>query len=89
MPRVELTSHLQRHLQVKPGSYPGRTLAQVLNHLFEANPGLRSYLLDDQGHIRQHVAVFIDDILLQDRNNLNISVSKQTTIHIVQALSGG
>jgi hypothetical protein len=53
------------HKSVAVGS-----LREVLEAAFAAAPELRHYVLDDQGHIRKHVAVFVHQTMLLDRQNL-------------------
>ena len=54
-----------------------------------AAPPLRSYVVDDQGGLRRHVAVFIDERALCDRRHLSDAVGADSRIYVVQALSGG
>ena len=54
MPRVTFTSNLRRHLACEPAEVPGRTVAEALEAVFETNPLLRGYVLDDQGALRPH-----------------------------------
>lgn len=67
----------------------GHTLGEALSAAFRAAPALRGYVLDDQGHIRKHVAVFIDGRLWPRRDDLTVPVSHDTRIDVIQALSGG
>jgi sulfur carrier protein ThiS len=46
-------------------------------------------VLDDQGRLRHHMAVFIDGQQLRDRDHLSDHVAPGAVIDIVQALSGG
>jgi sulfur-carrier protein len=39
----------------------GSTVQEALDRVFAENPLLRSYLLDDQGRLRQHVNVFVNE----------------------------
>ena len=43
------------------------TLRAALDAAFAANPRLRGYVLDDQGHLRANVVVFIDGRRSPDR----------------------
>jgi molybdopterin synthase sulfur carrier subunit len=63
--------------------------AAALDAYFSAVPKARSYVLDDQGRLRRHVAVFVDGELLTDKTNLKLAVAAQTEIYVMQALSGG
>ena len=92
MPRVSFTKNLQRHLACPTTGASGGTVRDVLESVFDGNPRLRSYLLDDQGGQQvgaQHVNVFINDAAVSDRNDLTDPVSADDEIFVMQALSGG
>ncbi len=89
MARVSFTENLQRHLSCPVVRGAGNTVSAVLNDVFQANPALRSYLLDDQGLLRRHVAVYINDRLVADRDRLSDPVVDADEIFVFQALSGG
>lgn len=89
MPQVQFTPNLQRHLACPPRAVAGRTVATALQAVFADNPGLRGYVLDDQGLLRQHVAVFVDGRMVNDRLRLTDPVSETSEIFVAQALSGG
>ncbi len=89
MPRVAFTSHLKLHLDCPTTEVGGETLRDVLENVFEENPRLRGYVLDDQSRLRQHVVIFIDDKVIQDRVKLSDSVTASSEIYVMQALSGG
>ncbi len=61
----------------------------MLAGVFDANPQLRGYVLDDQGRLRKHVTVFVDGKMLQDRQRLSDAVCDDSQIFVMQALSGG
>jgi hypothetical protein len=46
-------------------------------------------VLDDQGRLRQHMAIFIDGAQLLDRIHLSDPVPPGAIVDLVQALSGG
>jgi hypothetical protein len=46
-------------------------------------------VLDDQGALRRHVAVFVDGRPVKDREGLTDAVGPDEEIHVFQALSGG
>jgi len=89
MPQIRFTANLQRHLEVPELIVTGDTVAEAFQQVFLGNPRLRSYLLDDQGSVRQHVAVFVDAKLIADRTHLSDAVKPDSEIYVVQALSGG
>ena len=50
---------------------------------------LRGYVLDDQGHLRRHVQVFVDAAMVADRAGLSDPVGDASEVFVMQALSGG
>ena len=89
MARVSFTRNLERHLSCPTVEATGGSVATVLDDVFAANPRLQSYLLDDQGRLRKHVNVFINNDLIADRNRLTDRVDDDDEVFIFQALSGG
>ena len=90
MPRVELTSHLARHVSnAEPAEVSGGTVREVLDAYFAKVPGLREYVLDDQGTLRKHVVIFVHDTQARDRKGLTDPVAPDQTVYVLQALSGG
>jgi molybdopterin converting factor small subunit len=89
MPRIVFTANLQRHLPCPTLQAEGGTVAELLERVFVDRPQLRSYLLDDQGRVRRHVAIYRNGLPIQDRVRLSDPVAAQDEIHVFQALSGG
>lgn len=89
MGRISFTANLQRHVSCPTAEAAGETVREVLDRVFADNPRLRSYLLDDQGRLRQHVNVFINDRAVGDRLGLSDAVAPDDDIYVFQALSGG
>lgn len=89
MPRIEFTRQLTRHIDCPAVSVEAATLREALESVFQGNPGLRGYVLDDQGDIRKHVALFIDSQLLRQRDKLDIPLAPGAEVFVMQALSGG
>ena len=89
MPRVTFTPHLQRFLDAPPVEVAGTTVAQALDAVFAANPRLRGYVVDERGHLRKHVTVFVGDSPIRDRVAMTDAVEASTEIFVLQALSGG
>jgi hypothetical protein len=90
MATVQFPRHLLRHVDV-PGECMavGATVAEVVADLERQFPGVRAYLVDDHGALRQHVNIFIGERLLRDRERLSDPVDSDGMIHVMQALSGG
>jgi sulfur carrier protein ThiS len=89
MPEVKFTQNLERHLSAPAVEVVGATVREALDQVFERNPQLRSYVLDDQGRLRKHVVVFVDGELVEDRVRLSDPVEPGSELFVMQALSGG
>jgi molybdopterin converting factor small subunit len=89
MPTVSFTSALQRFLDAPSVQSEGRTVRAALDAVFAKRPTLRGYVLDDQGAVRRHVAIYINGEALRDRTDLSDPVGPQDEIYVFQALSGG
>lgn len=90
MPSVRFTGHLRRYFpDLQELDLTGDTVAEVVAGLEKLHPGLRSYLLDDQGALRRHVNIFVDSRQLHDRLGLTDPLREDSEVFIVQALSGG
>jgi sulfur carrier protein ThiS len=89
MPIVRFTPHLRMHLACPDLTVEGADVRAVLEGAFRAEPRLRSYVLDDQGALRQHVTIFVNQELLRDRRRQTDRVAADDEVFIFQALSGG
>ena len=89
MPTIEFTSQLAQHVECPSESVEAGTLREALGVVFERNPRARSYVLDDQGSVRRHIAIFINSQMLHDRDNLDVRLTEDSEVYVMQALSGG
>jgi molybdopterin converting factor small subunit len=89
MPTVLFTSALQRFLPVPSAQVTGATIAEALAAVFASEPRLRGYVLDDQGALRRHVAIYVNGRPINDRARLTDAVAQDDEIYVFQALSGG
>jgi sulfur-carrier protein len=89
MAKVVFTPNIQRHVLCPEAEAPGRTVREVLENIFSENSQARSYVLDDQSGLRKHMTIFVDGKRIRDRAKLGDQVAETSTIHILQALSGG
>ena len=89
MARIVFTSNLRRHIDCPPIEVTGQTVRDALREVFSGNPALRGYVLDDQGRLRRHVLVFVDNERIKDRTGLSDPVAENSEVFVMQALSGG
>lgn len=89
MALVSFTPQLQRFTATPEVHTPASTLRAALEDAFAANPRLRSYVLDEQGHVRPNVVVFIDSRRCDDRVHLLDPLAPDSRVYVLQALSGG
>jgi sulfur-carrier protein len=90
MAKINFTSALKRfYPTLEPVEVVGNTIAEILTLLDKKHEGLTSFLIDEQGVLRQHINIFIGDKMLTDRDKLTDRVEESDEILIFQALSGG
>lgn len=89
VPRIAFTPQLRCFLEVADVETPACTLRAALEDAFGANPRLRGYVLDDQGHLRANVVVFVDGRRCLERVTLADPLAPDSRVHVLQALSGG
>jgi molybdopterin synthase sulfur carrier subunit len=89
VPTVRFTQNIQRHVACPTRQVDGATVREILNGYFSLHQQARGYVLDDQGRLRHHMAIFIDGAQLRDRENLPDAVPPTAIVDLVQALSGG
>ena len=90
MATVKFTYALRKFFPgLKETSTGAHSLQDVLHEIEISHPGIRSYIVDEQGSLRKHVNIFIDGSLISDRTKLGDSFSNDSEIYIIQALSGG
>ena len=89
MPTVEFAPALTRHVPCPSQRVDARTLRAALEAAFVAAPPLKSYVLDEQGAVRKHVAVFVNAQMIASRTQLDISLRPNDKVMVLQALTGG
>lgn len=89
MARIVLTPQLRRFLDVPELHTQVGTLRAALDQLQAQHPRLAAYLMDEQRQLRPNVVAFIDGRRCLDRSGLAEALSPDSTVHLLQALSGG
>ena len=87
MPRVRIPTPLRSYTNDETWVYAaGATLDEVMHSIEAAYPGIRFRAIDEQGQIRKHMRIFINDELARV---LTTEVTETDEVTLMQALSGG
>jgi molybdopterin synthase sulfur carrier subunit len=89
MARLIFTQQLARFTAAPQVDTAASHLRAGLDSAFALNPALRGYVLDEQGHLRENVAIFIDGRRCADRVRLDDPLQPSSMVYVLQALSGG
>jgi hypothetical protein len=89
MAQLHFTQNLVRHTQCPSAELSAGTVAELLERYFETWPGVRNYVLDDQGEVRHHVKVLVDGRNIKDRRKLTDQLKESSEVYVFQSLSGG
>ncbi len=89
MAKLVFTQQLRRFTEVPEVETDAADLRNALEAAFAVNANLRGYILDEQGHLRENVVIFIDGQRVRDRVSLSNSLKPNSSVHVLQALSGG
>lgn len=87
MPRVRIPTPLRSYTSGESWVHAaGSTVGEVLDDLDRSFPGIRFRAIDEQGRIRVHMRIFINDEITR---GLDAEVSESDEVTLMQALSGG
>ena len=90
MASIRFTPALKRFFPtLSPVEIEAGNIRELVSNLDKKYPGLKGYLVDDQGKLRQHVNIFIGNDMIRDKDSLQDSIGVHDEIYIMQALSGG
>ena len=89
MPTVSFAPALTRHVACPPQEVAAATVGAALDAAFQAAPPLRHYVLDEQGGLRKHVALFVNGEMLLRQAPLERALSPDDHLMVIQALTGG
>ncbi|MBM3560040.1 MAG: MoaD/ThiS family protein [Alphaproteobacteria bacterium] len=88
MIRVTFTPDLRRHVASPTVDVQAAIVREALDKVFVSNGRLRGYVLDEQGLLRRHVNVFVNERATGDRLTLGDPLSPSDAVFVFQALSG-
>jgi len=63
----------------------GATVAEVLQALEREHPGVKGWILDERGSIREHINVFVN----KEYGREQTALGPDDRVHILPAISGG
>lgn len=90
MPKVSFTYALKRFFpDIRPQEVDADNVGDLLEELDRRFPGFKGYIVNDQGQLREHVNIFHNGTLIDDRTQLSDPLTPSSDIYIMQALSGG
>lgn len=89
MVEIEFAKAFRRHVECPSATVEAVSVGAALDAYFQLFPPVRSYVVDDAGSVRKHVAVFLNDDLIVDRVTLADPVADGDRLQVFQALSGG
>jgi sulfur-carrier protein len=67
----------------------GATLAEVLDSLESAHPGIRARVLDDGGKLRRFVNVYVGEEDVRFASGLETPTPDGTQVSVIPAVAGG
>jgi sulfur-carrier protein len=66
-----------------------QTVGEALRQLWQIHPGLRDRVLTEQGLVRMHVNVFLEDENIRRKQVLDTELPENSEITILPSVSGG
>jgi molybdopterin synthase sulfur carrier subunit len=76
----------QSHILVDSGA---KKLSDALSILWRQHPGLRDRVLNEQGNLRQHVNIFLNEDNVRRKELLDTTLPENCEITILPSVSGG
>lgn len=87
---IVLARGLREHVDAPESAVvEGATVGEALAALAGELPEIRKFVLDDQGRLRQHVNVFVNEAVVQDREGLSDGLEEGDRLYVAGAVSGG
>ena len=84
--KVRIPTPLRSYTQAAVVEAEGTTVDELLIDLDRQFPGMRFRMVDEQGRLRTHMKVFVNDEAVRD---LASPIAPTDEVTIIQALSGG
>ena len=84
--KISIPSPLRSYTQADEVEAEGTTVAELLANLEEHYPGIRFRMIDEQGSIRPHIRIFVNQERIPE---IDQALAPDDRVQILQALSGG
>lgn len=82
--------HLRRHFPLPATCLiEAVTAAEAIAELDRLFPGVAAYVVHENGALRKHVNLFLDERFIRDRERLTDPLAGVKKLYVMQALSGG
>lgn len=88
MVHVHLTANLQKYYPKAQFDIDATDVLDLLRQMDQVQKQFSTYILEDDKSVRKHVNIFIDGELLPKKETSR-HLKSGSTVHIMQALSGG
>ncbi|MGV6827655.1 MAG: MoaD/ThiS family protein [bacterium] len=89
MAQLSFSANLSRRIDCPERQIAADSVAALFQQYALEHPAVRDYILDNQGAVRKHVMVVVDDHNLRDRTGLTDALKPHSKVYVYQALSGG
>ena len=90
MAKIKFTSALKRFFPTLEAlTVDVQSAKEAIDLVEQKYPGIKDYLVNERGNLRQHVNIYVGNDLIQDRLTLSDRIEAKDEILIMQALSGG
>lgn len=89
MPKIQFAGHLRRFMAVPEADVEAASVRAALDRVFAEHPRLRGYVLDEQGVVRRHVAIYVNGQPITDRERQSDALGPADDVYVLQALTGG
>jgi sulfur-carrier protein len=87
---VRIPTILRKHTGgAKAVDAAGGTVREVIDHLDQAHPGIRSAILADGGEIHRFINIYLNDEDIRFSGALETPVSEGDVLSILPAVAGG
>lgn len=67
----------------------GNNVQEAIQELADTYPDLKPHLLDDEGHLKPFIRIYIGDEDIKALQQEATPVNEETTINLIPAIAGG